>query len=259
MGNANVCYCHQKNEIIEDKNIIKVNEIESTQQTIKKEKFQKKNKMQKLGRTTSFIKANKRNSKNTNNSFNNVIRKKVKSHTVERRSVFLNRTYINILLIGDHKVGKTSFGSKISKDKFKDNYIESKNDENYLSRVNLNNRLYNISFHIPLFENLKEMFQSQIDYYILMYEINNQDSFNFIKEIYENNLKNKMKNNHELSNIIFIGNKKDLGNNNENIINYCNDNQISHFEISVKNNYDLNELCEKITFDFDVNEFEINK
>ena len=103
------------------------------------------------------------------------------------------------------------------------------------------------------------MFQSQIDYYILIYEINNQDSFIFIKEIYENNLKNKMKNNHELSNIIFIGNKKDLGNNNENIINYCNDNQISHFEISVKNNYGLNELCQKITFDFDVNEFEINK
>ncbi len=285
MGNANLCYCHQRNEIIEDKNIIKVNEIESTHQTTKKEKFQKKNKKQNLGRTTSFIKGNKSNSKtteertsinspqskifenkslspnskNTNTSLNNVVRKKVKSHTLERRSVFLNRTYINILLIGDHKVGKSSFGSKISKDKFKDNHIESKNDENYLSRVNLNNRLYNISFHIPLFENLKEMFQNQIDYYILMYEINNQDSFNFIKEIYENNLKNKMKNNHELSNIIFIGNKKDLGNNNENIINYCNDNQISHFEISVKNNYGLNELCQKITFDFDVNEFEINK
>ena len=42
MGNANLCYCHQRNEIIEDKNIIKVNEIESTQQTTKKGKISEK-------------------------------------------------------------------------------------------------------------------------------------------------------------------------------------------------------------------------
>ena len=178
---------------------------------------------------------------------------------MERRSVFLNRTFINTLIIGAKNVGKTSFGIKISKKKFKDNYNESNIDENYVSKIGLENRFYNISFHIPLEENLNEIINNNMDYYILMYDLTDKNTFEFIKDIYEKNLIERFKKTNDISNIIFVGNKIDIGKVDNEIIQYCDDKNISHFEISIKNNLGCIELSQKITEDFDMNEFQINK
>jgi len=282
MGNSYLCYC-KKSNIIEENNVLKVEGIVTTQQIIKKDNNVKKKKKKKYERASSYIKGHKNPSlitdertltnspqskkydsrilpktKQDNNSITSVIRKKLKSHTTERRSVFLNRTYINTLLIGEKKVGKSSFGIKLSKNKFKDQYKESNIDENYIFKICLNNRFYNISFHVPLMQNLNEIINNNMDYYILMYDLSEKKSFEFVKEIYEKNLIDKMKKINELSNIIFVGNKIDIGKVDNEIIKYCEERNIAHFEISIKNNLGCVELSQKITEDFDINEFQLN-
>ena len=118
---------------------------------------------------------------------------------------------------------------------------------------------YNMNFHIPLFKNLKDLIRNNFDYYILMYDLSDQNTFIFVKEFYENNLQDKFKKNNFISNIIFVGNKYDIGKIDNEIIKYIDDNNISHFEISVKNNYGCIELSQKISKDFDMNEFLLNK
>ena len=283
MGNSYLCYC-KKIHITEENNVVRIEGIESTQQTGKKDNNIIKTNKKKYGRAASFIKGHRNHNlitdertssnspqskkydsrvlpktKQESNLFNNVVRKKLKSHTMERRSVFLNRTFINTLIIGAKNVGKTSFGIKISKKKFKDNYNESNIDENYVSKIGLENRFYNISFHIPLEENLNEIINNNMDYYILMYDLTDKKSFEFVKGIYEKNLVEKMKKTNDISNIIFVGNKIDIGKVDDEIIKYCDEKNISHFEISIKNNLGCIELSQKITEDFDINEFLINK
>ena len=283
MGNSYLCYCKKTN--IKENNFIKVEGIQTTtQQTTKKESNIKKPHKKKYGRASSYIKGHKNQSfiteertstnspqskkydsrvlpktKQDNNIISNVVRKKLKSHTMERRSVFLNRTYINTLLIGEKKVGKSSLGIKITKNKFKDNYNESTIDENYVTKICLDNRFYNISFHIPLKDNLNEIINNNMDYYILMYDLTDKNTFEFIKDIYEKNLIERFKKTNDISNIIFVGNKIDIGKVDNEIIQYCDDKNISHFEISIKNNLGCIELSQKITEDFDMNEFQINK
>ena len=234
MGNSYLCYC-KKIHITEENNVVRIEGIESTQQTGKKDNNIIKTNKKKYGRAASFIKGHKNQSfiteertstnspqskkydsrvlpktKQESNLFNNVVRKKLKSHTMERRSVFLNRTYINTLLIGEKKVGKSSLGIKITKNKFKDNYNESTIDENYVTKICLDNRFYNISFHIPLKENLNEIINNNMDYYILMYDLTDKNTFEFIKDIYEKNLIERFKKTNDISNIIFVGNKIDI-------------------------------------------------
>ena len=98
-----------------------------------------------------------------------------------------------------------------------------------------------------------------MDYYILMYDLTDKKSFEFVKGIYEKNLVEKMKKTNDISNIIFVGNKIDIGKVDDEIIKYCDEKNISHFEISIKNNLGCIELSQKITEDFDINEFLINK
>ena len=80
----------------------------------------------------------------------------------------------------------------------------------------------------------------------------------YIKDIYEKNLIERFKKTNDISNIIFVGNKIDIGKVDNEIIKYCEERNIAHFEISIKNNLGCVELSQKITEDFDINEFQLN-
>jgi ribosome-interacting GTPase 1 len=65
------------------------------------------------------------------------------------------------------------------------------------------------------------------------------------------NIKNKIKYNHLITNIILLGNKKDIKENNSEAIQLSKEFNISHFEISIKKNIGIDEFTNKITKDFD--------
>ena len=183
------------------------------------------------------------------------IKNKIKNKTNRRRSAYLNRTFINILVIGDKNTGKTSFLKLLKDNKFSDKYETTKEDEeSYDKKIVINKN--NIHMNILVCNNLnkKEVLNSSKDYYLLFYDITNMNSLEFIEKIYLENFINKLQIiENKLSNIILIGNKIDLKQ--DDIIynkmeNFCNQNNLSHYEISTKNNIGINEFSNLIVENF---------
>ena len=183
------------------------------------------------------------------------IKNKIKNKTNRRRSAYLNRTFINILVIGDKNTGKTSFLKLLKDNKFSDKYEATKEDEeSYDKKIVINKN--NIHMNILVCNNLnkKEILNSNKDYYLLFYDITNMNTLEFIEKIYLENFINKLQTTeNKLSNIILIGNKIDLKQ--DDIIynkmeNFCNQNNLSHYEISTKNNIGINEFSNLIVENF---------
>jgi GTPase SAR1 family protein len=183
------------------------------------------------------------------------IKNKIKNKTNRRRSAYLNRTYINILVLGDKNTGKTSFLKLLKDNKFSDKYETTKEDEeSYDKKIVINKN--NIHMNILVCNNLnkKEVLNSSKDYYLLFYDITNMNTLEFIEKIYLENFINKLQIiENKLSNIILIGNKIDLKQ--DDIIynkmeNFCNQNNLSHYEISTKNNLGINEFSNLIVENF---------
>ena len=183
------------------------------------------------------------------------IKNKIKNKTNRRRSAYLNRTFINILVIGDKNTGKTSFLKLLKENKFSDKYEATKEDEeSYDKKIVINKN--NIHMNILVCNNLnkKEVLKSNKDYYLLFYDITNMNTLEFIEKIYLENFINKLQIiENKLSNIILIGNKIDLKQ--DDIIynkmeNFCNQNNLSHYEISTKNNIGINEFSNLIVENF---------
>ena len=183
------------------------------------------------------------------------IKNKIKNKTNRRRSAYLNRTFINILVLGDKNTGKTSFLKLLKDNKFSDKYETTKEDEeSYDKKIVINKN--NIHMNILVCNNLnkKEVLNSSKDYYLLFYDITNMNSLEFIEKIYLENFINKLQIiENKLSNIILIGNKIDLKQ--DDIIynkmeTFCNQNNLSHYEISTKNNLGINEFSNLIVENF---------
>jgi GTPase SAR1 family protein len=183
------------------------------------------------------------------------IKNKIKNKTNRRRSAYLNRTFINILVIGDKNTGKTSFLKLLKDNTFSDKYEATKEDEeSYDKKIVINKN--NIHMNILVCNNLnkKEVLNSSKDYYLLFYDITNMNTLEFIEKIYLENFINKLQIiENKLSNIILIGNKIDLKQ--DDIIynkmeNFCNQNNLSHYEISTKNNLGINEFSNLIVENF---------
>ena len=139
--------------------------------------------------------------------------------------------------------------------KFSDKYEATKEDEeSYDKKIVINKN--NIHMNILVCNNLnkKEVLNSSKDYYLLFYDITNMNTLEFIEKIYLENFINKLQIiENKLSNIILIGNKIDLKQ--DDIIynkmeNFCNQNNLSHYEISTKNNLGINEFSNLIVENF---------
>ena len=92
--------------------------------------------------------------------------------------------------------------------------------------------------------------------------MNNENSIDFGISIFDNYLKSEINNgsNISLSHVIFIGNKYDLNNNiNCKISQICDEFKINHFEISIKDNFFIDEMKNKLTEAFDNEEFQSRK
>ena len=278
MGNIDFC-CKKNNSIDNKSNLIQLSTIMIKSSSLEKGEINKTG-FNHLNQTKQNNKINNMNNSNnlrnsflsdtskenvSKRSFKSPIHEKILSSRKNRRSAFLNRTYLNILIIGDRKVGKSSFSNLLNKNKFNENYNPSnEEDEKTTIKVIHNKRSYNFSFYIVNDINLikKNYSKTIIDYYLLFYDIFDKNSIEFSKSMYNNILKSKLiKINDKLSNIIFIRNKIDLNNNSDNnsVIEFCNNNNLDHFEISVKENKGINELNQKLIEVFDLNIFDNSK
>ena len=194
---------------------------------------------------------------NSINENNHKIRNKIKSKSLGRRSVYLTRTYINILILGDKNTGKTSYLNLLQKQKFYNEYKPTFEKEIHVEKIFINDRKFNMN--IIVINNIEENdeLHSNKDYYLFFYDINNMNSLNFIINLYNNFFYEKLiKINEHFSNIIFIGNKLDLKQNDDvlnTVKNFCNENHINHYEISIKENKGIEELDKLLVNNFDSN------
>jgi hypothetical protein len=271
MGSVEIC-CRKNNSVDNYSNLIKLSgaeeimknpsvdegEINKTELQLKKSVSNKSEQTQKLEKENLMKDKNEViDEANKNSLIKSPIYSKI-SNRKGRRSAFFNRTYLNIIIIGDKKVGKTSFSSLLSRKIFNEYYNPSFEDNEQVTvKVIHHKRTYNFTFHIINDIDLikKNKFNFIIDYYLIFYDLSEEKTIHFCKKIYSDFLKNRyVKINEKLSNIIFIGNKCDLKKiNNIPLIDYCKINGLDHFEISVKENQGISELNQKLIEVFDIN------
>ena len=285
-----MCICENKEDIENNKKVIKVNtEVEKEEKEEKdknniKNQLKKRQTVQESNRKKLFLnneqsKRNESNDKSTvysidknqnisnstrDNMLSGKLRSKIAKKTHGRRSVFLNRTSVNIIIVGDKEVGKTCYSNKLKDNTFNDKYIPTNitEDERFICKAINGERTYHLNIAIiNNINDIKEELKRQIDYFLIFYDMNNENSIDFGITIFDNYLKSEINNgSNSLSHVIFIGNKCDLNNNiNCKISQICDEFKINHFEISIKDNFFIDEMKNKLTEAFDNEEFQSRK
>ena len=195
---------------------------------------------------------------------NKNINKKFDRRNGPRQSAFLNRTCLRILLFGPAKCGKTSFLIRFCDNKFQEEYIHTEGEEIYNKKTAVNYRFYDIKFttidNNDIDDDLKKHIDS-VDFYLVLYDNNDNESFLKSKEIYENHIasfKEDLEGN--FSNVVFISCKSDLESKvNENEIKTFTETlKVPHFKISSKTNDGMTNMTKKIIEAFDANVFKFS-
>ena len=174
-----------------------------------------------------------------------------------RRSVFFNRTFINIIILGDRKAGKSSYLRRIAEEECTEEYIPSDDDERKIKKITQNGRSYSVNIFIPLNDKMFDL-STPYDYYLIFFDSTSLNSFEYARNLYISKLKTKnIKINDTLSSVIFVSTKNDrsgLSFREESVL-FCSSHDINFFEISVKRNKGIDELDNKLVEIFDSDTF----
>lgn len=177
----------------------------------------------------------------------------------ERRlSKVENRTSINVVLLGECGVGKSSFVIKYVEGRFETYYVTTIGKEISTKRIKYNDTFYTINFTVtsghPEFKEDYTATYEHVDFFLMFYDVTNRKTFDNLKS-YVQDLRNyffKYKN--KSINVIFIGNKCDEKNRqvtNEEALTFCKKNDLDLVEISVKTNMNVAKVVNKILETFD--------
>ena len=156
---------------------------------------------------------------------------------------------IKILLIGDDKVGKSSFIKRFMEDKFSNEPIDITNLENKTKILEIEQK----KIKIQIFNGVENQFnhrQNKNDFYLriqgilVFFDLSNKTSFTNL-DFYLEEIRNKCGSDMPL---LIIGNKSDLEKavTDEEIQKLCNDNDVESMNISVKDNIKVTESIETI-------------
>ena len=158
--------------------------------------------------------------------------------------------FIKLLVIGDPKVGKSSFIRRFLEDQFSDSPKNSKELELKNKILNIDNQ--KIVFHVwdglknvKLNKTTNNELSIRVQGIIIIYDVTSIISFNSLN-FYIKEVKEKCGNDMP---IIIIGNKIDLDDrliSEEEGEKYTKDNCVEYIEISVKNNINIDESIIKI-------------
>lgn len=178
----------------------------------------------------------------------------------EKKNKMKGRQIINIIILGLHDVGKSTFCIRFVDNKFEDFYIPSIGVENYSKNMTYNERIYKINFSVIFLEdNLKkyESIFNNSDFIFILFDITKIKSFNSIN-VYLKMIKNFLffyDKEESISNFCVIGNKFDLEaekNVELNLVNnWLSDNKIKYFETSVKTSKNIHNLVQYYVGIFD--------
>ena len=156
---------------------------------------------------------------------------------------------IKLLLIGDDKVGKSSFIKRFMEDRFSNEPIDIKNLENKTKILEIEEKKIKIQIFNGVenqFKNRtnKNEFSLRIQGILVFFDLSNKTSFNNL-DFYLEEIRSKCGSDMPL---LIIGNKSDLEKavNDEEIEKLCKDNDVESMSISVKNNINITESIEAI-------------
>ena len=161
---------------------------------------------------------------------------------------------INLVLLGDSTVGKTSFIERYFKNYF-GNCLTTIGVDSQIKIIKINNELYKLFIWDTAgqekYRSLPKKYYKNADGILLLFDVTKQESFNnvsnWIKEINENSNQNNQN-----LNIILIGNKIDIDNriiSKENAEIKSKDLNFKYFEASCKYNINIFEVVSEIVID----------
>jgi GTPase SAR1 family protein len=133
--------------------------------------------------------------------------------------------------------------------KFETFHIMSISTEMHIKNINYEEMKFDLNVYIipGLIEYQKDnsLLFNNIDYFMLVYDVTSKKSFDIAVNIVEDLKKKYIRNN----NTYIIGNKCDLKYQSvdmNNVNKFCNDNKFNKFEVSAKNNTNVNNLINHI-------------
>ena len=161
---------------------------------------------------------------------------------------FPNSTQINLILLGDSKVGKTSFINRYSKNSFALITLSTMGMDNIKQTIKIKNKIYKLIIWDTVgqerYRSLPKKYYQNVNGILLLFDISEKKSFENISHWIENindNIKRRFT--EESNNLIItlIGNKIDLERkvNSEEINKLIKELNIKYFEVSCKLNINV--------------------
>ena len=156
---------------------------------------------------------------------------------------------LNILLLGDSSVGKTSIISQYVDGKFEENFLSTCGLDLKEKKIIINDKQYQLiimdTSGQERYHSIAENYYKRADGIILVFDITNRNSFNSLKNSWLKDV-----NSHGYFPKIVVGNKKDLENirviKNEDIEKNKEFNEIECFETSAKTKENIETIFNKI-------------
>lgn len=166
---------------------------------------------------------------------------------------------INVVLVGDRCVGKTSIIFQYTSSKFDQFYITTIFKEDFRKPISIGNKQYNFYFTVTSGDSQYQGDYTNIyktaDFFVLVYDVTNSASFEKMKEIVNKEILQYIcLYKEDYSNILVAANKCDLKNKRitkEEVDEFCNKYCFDYFEISAKNNLNIGRLFSKIAEIYD--------
>lgn len=170
-----------------------------------------------------------------------------------------NKSKINVVLLGDKCVGKTSIIFQYTSNKFDQYYITTIYKEDFTKSISLANKKYHLYFTVtsgdPQYQGDYTNLYKSCDFFVLVFDLSLPQSFQKIKEIVNKEIIQYVdlyKENY--LNVLVVGNKCDLKSRKvsyEEATQYCSKYCFDYFEVSAKNNLNLGKVFNKITEVYD--------
>lgn len=199
------------------------------------------------------------NNNNINNSSVRISHKdsvicQVKPETADSRimcsqqtiSRFLNRSYINIVILGGKGVGKSAFVIKFVENIFEKLYIPTIGSEERRKKFSYNTHLYDLNFIVTSGNDYKADYSKAyetVDFFLVFYDVTSKESFEQAKRILRSEVKLFLYSyGQSMTNVFLVGNKIDDSPHlvSEEVAKaFCAKNNFRWFSISVKNNKNI--------------------
>lgn len=174
-------------------------------------------------------------------------------------SINRDKKTINVVLLGDRCVGKTSIIFQYTSNKFDQYYITTIFKEDFRKPISVANRNYSLYFTVtsgdPQYQGDYSNIYKNCDFFILVFDVSMPQSFEKIKEILNKEIIQYVSlYKEDYANVLVVANKCDLKNKKvspEEIGKFCNKYCLDYHEVSAKNNLNIGRIFSKLTEVYD--------